>query len=46
MVNDNVCFLGLRLVDYCIEGEIFNVDILVGLDYYWIFVIGYIIWGI
>ena len=35
VVNDNVCFSGLRLPDYCAEGETLNVDILVGSDYYW-----------
>ena len=27
VVNDNVCFSGLRLADYCAEGETLNVDI-------------------
>ena len=34
VVNDNACFSGLRLADYCAEGETLNVDILVGSDYY------------
>ena len=45
VVNDNVCFSGLRLADYCAEGETLNVDILVGSDYYWNLVTGHTIRG-
>lgn len=45
VVNDNVCFSGLTLADYCAEGETLNVDILVGSDYYWNFVTGHTIRG-
>lgn len=45
VVNDNACFSGLRLADYCTEGETLNVDILVGSDYYWTLVTGHTIRG-
>ena len=45
MVDDNACFSGLRLADYCAEGETLNVDILVGSDYYWTLVTGHTIRG-
>ena len=45
VVDDNACFSGLRLADYCAEGETLNVDILVGSDYYWTLVTGHTIRG-
>ena len=45
VVNDNACFSGLRLTDYCAEGETLNVDIPVGLDNYWTLVTGHTIRG-
>ena len=45
VVNGNVCFSGLRLADYCAEGETLNVHILVGSGYYWTLVTGHTIRG-
>ena len=42
-MNDNVSFSGLRLADYRVEGEILDVDILDGSDYYWNLVTGHTI---
>ena len=45
VVKDNNCFSGLRLADYCNEGETLDIDILVGSDYYWNLVTGHTIRG-
>ena len=45
VVNDDACFSGPRLADYCAEGETLNVDILVSSDYYWTLVTGHTIRG-
>ena len=45
VVNDNACFSGLRIADYCAEGETLNVDILVSSDYYWTLGTGHTIRG-
>ena len=45
VVNGNACFSGLRLADYCAEGETLNVHILVGSGYYWTLVTGHTIRG-
>ena len=45
VVNDNAFFAGLRLADYCAEGETLSVDILVGSDYFWTLVTGHTIRG-
>ena len=45
VVNDNVCFSGLRLADYCAKSETLKVDMLVGSDYYWNLVTGHTIRG-
>ena len=44
-VKKNSCLLGLKLADFCNEGETLGVDILVGLDYYWKLVTGHTIKG-
>ena len=44
-VENNPCLSGLKLADFCTEGETLGVDILVGSDYYWKLVTGHTIKG-
>ena len=44
-VKNNPCLSGLKLADFCTEGETLGVDILVGSDYYWKLVTGHTIKG-
>ena len=43
VVKNNPCLSGLKLADFCTEGETLGVDILVGSDYYWKLVTGHTI---
>ena len=45
-VKNNPCHLGLKLADFCTEGEALGVDILVGSDYYWKLVTSHTITGV
>ena len=44
-VKNNPCLSGLKLADFCTEGETLGVDILVGSDYYWKLVTSHTIKG-
>ena len=44
-MKNNPCLSGLKLADFCTEGETLGVDILVGSDYYWKLVTGHTIKG-
>ena len=45
-VKNNPSHLGLKLADFCTEGEALGVDILVGSDYYWKLVTSHTIKGV